>query len=271
MTPFLSRLLSRSARTPADAQAVLAQRWAELHRSASQVAFYQSETAAEWLRWAADPTQLERIPPIDLHEYYREVKQFRNPRLPNPGQAGLDAPWDPLPLVVAVAPWFPLQGRVQLMLEPSCQALMEAKPEAIAAPVSYLRGLAQAVIEKRLHLPTLRYGVIAWTGVSRPALTPPDRDLFWQTFQVPVFQQFRGFLGEPLAAECSCHEGMHVNAEYSIWHQRLDPSAELLLTSLTNHRYPVLRLGTGFRGRIDRSLCPCGRAEPRISELEPLA
>lgn len=30
---------------------------------------------------------------------------------------------------------------------------MDLKPEAIAAPVLYLRGLAQAVIEKRLYLP----------------------------------------------------------------------------------------------------------------------
>ena len=271
MSPFLSRLLSRTARAPGDTQAALAQRWADLHSAMSQVPYYQTETASEWLRWAVDPTHLERVPPIDLQEYYREVQQFRNPRSPNPEQAGLEAPWDPLPTVVAVVPWFPLKGRVRIVLEPSCQALMDMKPEVIAAPVVYLRGLAQAVIEKRLQLPTLRHGVIAWTGVSRPALTTQDRELFWQTFQVPVFQQFRGFLGEPLAAECSCHEGMHVNPEYAIWQQRLDPSAELLLTSLTNHRYPVLRLGTGFRGHIDRSPCPCGRTEPRISELRQLS
>jgi len=43
-------------------------------------------------------------------------------------------------------------------------------------------------------------------------LTQPQRDLLWQAFGVPVFEQIIGDCGELLAAECEAHEGLHLES-----------------------------------------------------------
>lgn len=256
--PFL-RLRER------DGPAAREQRWGALLDAAAGTEYYAGNEAI--LSRAKDPATFSRIPPVELTEYYEQVQRFRNASAKDAPRASLCAPWNGQVLVAALTPWFRIEGRVRLILQVSCQTLMESKPEALAAPVAVLRRVAATIAAGTLQLPTLRYGVLAWTGISRPYLTPADRDLLWRTFQVPVFEQFRGFQGEVLAAECDCHDGMHVEEDAAVWEQRMDGRDELLVTSIGNLRYPALRLATGLRGRLDRSPCSCGRSEPRLSDL----
>jgi hypothetical protein len=45
---------------------------------------------------------------------------------------------------------------------------------------------------------------------ERPFLTPPERDLLWETFQVPSYLLLRGETGGTLAYECEAQEGLHI-------------------------------------------------------------
>lgn len=268
MRTLLSKvpLLRPREREGPDAQE---ERWGELLAAAGTAEFYSGKEGEKTLRRAKDPSTFSRIPPIELAEYYDQVQRFRSAKANGSRRVPLHAPWHGQVVVAALTPWFCIEGRVRLILQVSCQALVESRPEALAAPVTVLRRVAAAMAAGTLQLPTLRYGVLAWTGISRPYLTPADRDLFWRMFQVPVFEQFRGFQGELLAAESDCHDGMHIESSAAIWEQRIDGRDELLVTSIGNLRYPALRLATGLRGRLDRSPCPCGRSEPRLHVLGP--
>jgi hypothetical protein len=232
-------------------------RWEALIKAAAQTDYYQ------------EPPVLSSTAPLALGEYYEQVHRFRNPRARHPQPAPLASPWKAPVSVVCLLPWFPLEGRVRVLSRLSCQKIEESRPEALAAPVVTLRAVAAAVEEGRLQLPNLRYGLLAWSGFSRPLLTAADRDKFWRVFQVPVFEQFRGFHGELLAAECYVHEGLHVETDNACWEQRLDGGDELLVTSFANLRHPALRLATGLVGYFNESACPCGRTEPRLFGLRP--
>jgi phenylacetate-coenzyme A ligase PaaK-like adenylate-forming protein len=135
--------------------------------------------------------------------------------------------------------------------------------------VKQLRELAAAAEQKQWTTPPLEYGLIAFAGLSRPLLTEADRDRLWKAFGVPVFVQFRGFLGELLAMECDCHDGLHVR-NGAIWENRTEGRSELLLTSLDNLRYPALRLATRIQGLVDEAPCACGLHSPRLRHLQPM-
>ncbi len=145
--------------------------------------------------------------------------------------------------------------------------LRQYQPEIVAAPVSVLRRLAFSVDEGSFSLPLLRHAIVAFTGIDE-ILDVHDRDLFWRTFQVPLFEHYMGLDGRVIARECEIHEGLHLIEEHAVIerHER----EELLLTSLTDFRRPTLRLKTGYTGAIEKTLCECGRVEPRVLALTPL-
>ena len=227
-------------------------RWERLISVAKETAYYRGR----------DPN---RMPALDLTEFYERYREFRSRVAEKPVQQPLRAPWEPLPRVAVVQPWFALEQRACVVMRPSCEELMDLKPEALAGPVDVLRSVARAVLQTRLRLPSVRFGVLAFAGISRPTLSEADRDLFWRAFEVPVTEQFRGFQGELLAMECERREGLHVVEQAGQW--ELSGDEELLLTSFENLRYPALRLATGLRGWIERGKCGCGNRSPRIRML----
>ena len=200
----------------------------------------------------------EDRPVVELDYFFVHHELFCDLSSPQPEPAALQAYWDPAPKSVALKPWFPLQ--VTTLTEPACEDLQELEPGAIAGPVDVLRGVAQAVEQGRLRL-AITHGVIAFSGIGRPLLLDADRDLFWRVFQVPLFEQFRGFQGELLASECEKHHGLHVQPGQALWETR---SEELVVTSLGKVRYPVARLATGIQGEIETGACDCGLDTPRV-------
>jgi len=203
---------------------------------------------------------------VDLDEFTSRLDDFRNPKPPAASRVKLHSPWQGARRgTVVIRPWFPLERRVRVLDAPSCHSLREAEPAAIAAPVNVLRGIAEAVAEGRLNLPTLRFGVIAWLGLGRELLTEHDRERLWNVLEVPVFSQFRGFEGELLAYECEHGEGMHVIGEAGRFES--SDTGELLLTSYLSLRFPVIRLATRLSGWVDERPCPCGRPGPILRGL----
>lgn len=133
--------------------------------------------------------------------------------------------------------------------------------EAIAGSMDALRRLAQAVERGESRVPPATRRVIVWTTLDRALLSEEDREFLWNAFELPIFEQLRGFEAEPLARECEAHAGLHFDPESVIVETRSRASGqELILTSLSARCYPVLRLCTGRTGQMEDSACGCGQA-----------
>ncbi|MBK5291507.1 MAG: hypothetical protein JJE04_07530 [Acidobacteriia bacterium] len=242
-------------------------RWKPLLHAALATPYYAnhpSRASIEMCLKSAPRAVLSRVAPLALREFYQKVHEFHNPAAPLPTPRTIEAPWAGSSRVVAVQAWFPLDSRIVHMSHFAPDQLTAASPESIAAPVAILRQLAAMAIETGFRLPSLRHGILALISVGRPCLTQADRDLFWHAFQVPVYEQFRGFHGELLAMECARHQGLHVQPDSAVFETE---GADLLLTSLANLRYPTLRLATGISGILDPATCPCGLSTPRLRHL----
>ena len=100
-------------------------------------------------------------------------------------------------------------------------------------------------------------------------MSTEQRERLWDAFELPVFEQLRGFEGELLASECDAHDGLHLETENAVF-EELD--GQLVVTSLAARGIPVLRLETGLAGSIARRGCPCGVAAMRfLPAPEPAA
>ena len=113
-------------------------------------------------------------------------------------------------------------------------AVAKFRPAVIAAPLHYLRKLAA---QAQSLMPG--HAVIAFTGDAAVGVSDSDRNLFWQAFGVPVFEQYLGTRNELLAAECEAHAGLHVVS------------------------------GCGHLP-VDRTRCACGNASPRVVRALPI-
>ena len=140
------------------------------------------------------------------------------------------------------------------------------RPDALAGPVGVLRRLAEGG-----GLPgPLSHSVIAFITLRREFLAEAVRELFWSTWEVPVFGQIFGLSRELLAWECEAHAGYHFDPHRVVF--EVDPrggEAELLVTSLGGLRRPAIRLATCLTGWIDASACGCGRNGPRLVDVRP--
>jgi len=82
--------------------------------------------------------------------------------------------------------------------------------------------------------------IVAFRCAGKPAAPPALRDLLWNTFGVPVFEQYLGPNLELLAFECEAHDGLHLaNAGVH------DPGCALRT-----------------------ELCACGNPTPRLCAVE---
>lgn len=111
------------------------------------------------------------------------------------------------------------------------------QPDAIAASISVLRALARTVRKGALQLPNLGYALIVLTEVDGELISQEDRDLLWQTFGLPIYEQLIDPRGEVLAMECEAHQGLHV----------------------TNPDCPAEHLADVLGVALDRTACGCGR------------
>jgi hypothetical protein len=132
-----------------------------------------------------------------------------------------------------------------------------------------LREMSAAIKNGELTIGPLTNAVIAFTGVNQGDLTGQDRELLWDVFQVPVFEQYLGFDGRLVAWECEAHEGLHVQSSEAVMEESDGSGSELLMTSLTNLTYPALRLSTGLYGALASGPCECGSNTEKLYRLWP--
>ena len=118
-----------------------------------------------------------------------------------------------------------------------CAEAAEFAPAAMAATFEQWSELASRGI------PPLTHSVIVLWRAGQPRLSEADREMLWDAFRVPLFEQVIGKTGELLAAECEAHDGLHVAS-------------------------PTLPLENES---LDDSPCPCGAKTPRIAVLQGVA
>jgi hypothetical protein len=214
---------------------------------------------------------LDVLPRIDAHEYRSGAADCRNPVAPMPGPQELRFPLALVPRTAVLTPGFVSSGPVQVLTADWERRLELFRPEAIAGPLPVLRMLAASALSGKARIPPLRNAVIAFSRVGEHTMGEADRDLFWRVFQVPVFEQLLGFDGRVIAWECEAHDGLHIDEDHAFIEEADGTTPEMLLTSLTDLRYPALRVGTELAFHFEHSACGCGRREPRLEGLRPVA
>lgn len=212
---------------------------------------------------------LEGVPAVELREFLASPAEFYNwDHQPRPLRP-LECPLGDVGKTALLAEGFEESDSLRLFSYVTHEELEEFAPESLAGPASRLRSLAEAVMEGRMKVGSLRSAVIAFTGLRHGCLRQEDRDLLWKAFQAPVFEQFRGFSQELLAWECEAHDGLHIQGDNAIF-EMAPRDSELLLTCLSCPEYTLLRVGTEMTARVVKRPCGCGEASPRLMGLRSL-
>jgi hypothetical protein len=149
-------------------------------------------------------------------------------------------PVPPAPRTAVLASWFrpallPSQA-VRIFPQDWGEDAARFEPSAVAATIEQCRLLRGFLI------PSLTHALVILERPGWQRLTEEDRNAFWRTFRVPVFEQIIGPSGQLLAGECEAHEGLHIEG-------------------------PGLRLTSDM---VDTSPCPCGRKTARFG-VQPMA
>jgi len=135
-------------------------------------------------------------------------------------------PMDPTPRTAILAPGFQESKLVRVFPAGWTEEAARFHPSSIAGPMEQLRSLAKNGF-------ALGHAVVAFTYQGHAGLSDDDRDLFWDSFGVPVFEQHLGPGNELLAMECEAHAGLHVMGDFG-------------------------------DARLDRNSCVCGNPAPRF-------
>lgn len=230
-------------------------RLSETLQAAQKTDFYRN-----WLgSMDGDPEHtLDLLPHVDIGHFDEAPDRFRTPHRKR-FNAAFVYPIQPAPRVAILADGFRRTTNIRTVPKWGMRDLESLKTDAVAAPVAVLRDIAATGR-------SFNYPVVAFTGVRHGYLSDADRDLFWRTFGVPVFEQMTGVDNDVVADECEAHNGLHVRNTDAIFEFR---GKELVVSSLSNLVHPVLRLALGLTGRIEASLCRCGKPGPRLMDLAP--
>ncbi|MBL8175762.1 MAG: hypothetical protein JNK48_13895 [Bryobacterales bacterium] len=211
---------------------------------------------------------LQSLPRVELDDFLGNPVEFFNwHHAPRPLRP-LDCPLGAIGRTALLADGFEESESLRTFTCLSLEELEDYEPDSIAGPVWRLKNLAELALAGRLRLDSLRGALLVFTGLKHGCLKTPDRDLLWRAFQVPVFEQFRGFSQELLAWECEAHDGLHIHSENAVF--ELPRDGELVLTALACEEYSLLRVGTELTGRLCSVPCGCGNPAQRLIDVKPL-
>lgn len=149
------------------------------------------------------------------------------------------------------------------------------KPTVLCSTPSYALVLAETMQEMGVGVGdiSLRVGLFGaepWTEQMRREIE--------SKLGLEAFNQFglTELIGPGVSAECTYHNGMHVQDDHFL-PEVIDPETgepleygqkgELVLTSLTKEAFPVIRYRTRDITVIDPDPCPCGRTTVRMMRL----
>jgi len=190
----------------------------------------------------------------------------RRPSLPPPPpppipRIPLAYPLDPPPRIALFGPHLSSPGPLRHFQTLDWPEIQRFQPDTIAAPWSVF----EQILAQRHQVPKLRRPFLVLSDLSTGLIDASARDALWDAFGLPLFEQWRGWDSELLAAECEAHEGLHVQLDQCNFHSQqglLLVSSFAGLVAQTNH-FP-----TGYTGHIDTSRCPCGSPLPRLIDLQ---
>lgn len=127
--------------------------------------------------------------------------------------------------------------RVQVFPEGWGSRAIRAKAEVIAGRWQDIRALS---LEWKSEWPGPSRAVVIFTFASDPAPPAGLRDLLWDRFGVPVYEQVLSSQLDLLATECDAHEGLH-----------------LMRKGVQHQDYSV-----------EEVACGCGDRTPRLCRIE---
>lgn len=145
------------------------------------------------------------------------------------------------------------------------------QPDFIQAYASSALLLARFLKSRRLRPTYPRQAIVS----SAERLTPQMRAEIEEVFPVRVFDRYGSREVSAIAAECSEHQGLHIQmASYIV--ETIDPATlapvtgrpgEIVITVLNNYAMPFLRYRIGDMGILDTTRCSCGRPTYRLREV----
>jgi hypothetical protein len=116
-------------------------------------------------------------------------------------------PMNPMPRTAILAPGFQETKLVRVFPHGWNEEAAKFEPSSIAGPLEQLRRLTKLDVR-------LRHALIIFTYGGEAGLSDDDRDIFWEAFGVPVFEQYLGRDNELLAVECDAHTGLHLVGDF---------------------------------------------------------
>lgn len=242
-----------------------------LVQAAQGTPYYQQEPQADLIQSPlALASGLSELPKIELVRVLAGLRDFRSPTAgANPQR--FERPLGVRGAVAVLDPYFQPEPGVFVFEPAFSRELAVCRAETLAGHAVTLRNFAHWTLSGHVSLPNVRRAIVAFSSLEGGLLTDSDRDLFWNAFQVPVYEQFLGLNSELLGSECAAHAGLHLKTDHALF--EMDPAggdSELVITSLRGLDFPVFRLATGLTGHIDDCPCSCGQTSPRIRSLAPL-
>jgi hypothetical protein len=114
------------------------------------------------------------------------------------------------------------------------------EPQVLVLPLSLALTLADQKQRGCFDILSLDTAIVALTSTEDSPIADHHRDLLWQAFEIPLFEQLCNPDGRVIAAECEVHDGLH------------------LLTAET------------VAGELIAEACPCGAETPRIRRSVPI-
>jgi len=149
------------------------------------------------------------------------------------------------------------------------RVLRRVMPDCLAAPLWILSRLVNEIrrtqpLEFRLR------SVLSWGEPLRPS----DREAISQTLGVVPTDFYQAWEFGPIAAECSRHDGLHVNFDLvrieilrGGWVAGPDEVGEIVVTALANQTMPLIRYRLGDVAKWRGRPCSCGWNGPMLERV----
>lgn len=134
--------------------------------------------------------------------------------------------------------------------------LQSFKPQVLVAPAQALLAAARAIFAGDLSLESIDVAIFVLIQIGDTPVPPPERDLIWRAFRVPVYELYVDSASNLLASECEAHDGWHVrspNVQFFL------EGRELLLCC--PHQPPIR---TGLTASCTDGRCACGDMAPLL-------
>ncbi|MBI1914231.1 MAG: phenylacetate--CoA ligase family protein [Planctomycetes bacterium] len=166
--------------------------------------------------------------------------------------------------------WLDTANVTEASLAAFHERLMSHRPRVLQAYARSVLLFAQ-YLEQRGLRPHRPHSIVT----SAEGLEPAERALVERVFGCPVFNRYGCREVSVIASECDAHQGLHVMAEGLLVEivkgdepAKPGEMGSILVTDLLNHAMPLIRYRIGDVGAWEEGSCPCGRALPRLRNVE---